>query len=169
MSDTGPLSEFFVVGGTLRNNAPSYVQRPADDELYFFTRAHKLCYVLTPRQMGKSSLMVRTARRLRAEGVKTAIVDLTSIGTNVTLDQWYLGFSRRVASGLRLRMDLESWWEERGGISPVQRFNDFLHDVALATIPEQIVILIERKKQLYPDITHIPHPSDMNILNYIPY
>ena len=143
MSDIDPFTEFFVVGGTLRGDAPSYVQRPADNELFFFTLAHKLCYVLTPRQMGKSSLMVRTARRLRAEGVRTAIVDLTSIGTNVTVEQWYLGFIRRVASGLQLRIDLESWWEERTAISPVQRFTDFLHDVVLATIPEQIVILID--------------------------
>ena len=143
MSETVPFTEFFVVGGTLRGNAPSYVQRPADDELFYFTLAHKLCYVLTPRQMGKSSLMVRTARRLRTDGVRTAIVDLTSIGTNVTVEQWYLGFIRRVASGLRLRTDLESWWEERAAISPVQRFTDFLHDVVLAAIPEQIVILID--------------------------
>ena len=143
MSEIVPLTEFFVVGGTLRGNAPSYVQRPADDELFFFTLAHKLCYVLTPRQMGKSSLMVRTASRLRTEGVRTAIVDLTSIGTNVTVEQWYLGFIRRVASGLRLPIDLESWWEERAAISPVQRFTDFLHDVVLAAIPGQIVILID--------------------------
>ena len=57
-------AQFFVAGGTLRSDAPSYVQRPADDELFNQALAGEFCYVLTPRQMGKSSLMIRTARRL---------------------------------------------------------------------------------------------------------
>ncbi|MGH8590726.1 MAG: hypothetical protein ACREXX_15790 [Gammaproteobacteria bacterium] len=37
-------------------------------------------YVLTPRQMGKSSLMARTALRLRRAGVRTAAIDLSGAG-----------------------------------------------------------------------------------------
>ncbi|KPV52396.1 hypothetical protein SE17_15750, partial [Kouleothrix aurantiaca] len=71
-------NDFFVVGGTLRVQSSSYVTRPADQELYSHVKAGEFCYVLTSRQMGKSSLMVRTARRLEAEGVRTVIIDLTS-------------------------------------------------------------------------------------------
>lgn len=59
---------FYVTGGTLPRDAPSYVTRRADDELLDGLRAGRFCYVLTSRQMGKSSLMVRTATRLRQEG-----------------------------------------------------------------------------------------------------
>lgn len=142
--ETTVPDDFFVVGGTLRSSAPSYVTRPADDELYYMALAGKFSYILTPRQMGKSSLMIRTARRLKEENVKTAIVDLTSIGTNVTVDQWYLGLIRRIKQQLRLRaVDVEAWWEERANFSPVQRFTDFLHDVALVEVRERIVILID--------------------------
>ena len=136
-------SDFFVAGGTLRYNSPSYVKRPADDELLQAVRAGEFCYVLTPRQMGKSSLMVRTSRRLQREGVRTAILDLTSIGTEVTAEQWYLGLANRLATRLRLRMDVQAWWEERDSIGVVQRFSDFLADVVLEQIDEQVIIFVD--------------------------
>ena len=40
----------------------------------------ELCWVVTGRQMGKSSLMVRTAGRLREAGSTVVITDLTAIG-----------------------------------------------------------------------------------------
>ena len=43
---------------------------------------------LTPRQMGKSSLRVRTEQRLREEGITPVSVDLTTIGT-APVDVWY--------------------------------------------------------------------------------
>ncbi|MBM3458843.1 MAG: hypothetical protein FJX77_09975, partial [Armatimonadetes bacterium] len=75
---------FFVAEGTLHPDAPSYVERAADQELYEAVGAGEFCYVLTPRQMGKSSLMVRAAARLRAAGVRVAVLDLTAVGRSVT-------------------------------------------------------------------------------------
>lgn len=73
-------SAFFKAGGTLRARAPSYVERPADQELFDRVLAGEFCYVLTARQMGKSSLMIRTVQRLREQDYKTVILDLTVIG-----------------------------------------------------------------------------------------
>jgi hypothetical protein len=57
------ISHFYTIGGTLRQDAPSYVERQADRDLYAGLLAGEFCYVLTSRQMRKSSLMVRTAAR----------------------------------------------------------------------------------------------------------
>ena len=81
-------AEFFVAGGTLHGREPSYITRPTDEELFRHTLAGEYCNVLVARQMGKSSLMVRTSARLRQAGIKTAIIDLTRIGSSVTPSQW---------------------------------------------------------------------------------
>lgn len=135
-------SEFFVAGGTLSPNVPSYVKRDADDELFNLGLSGQFCYVLTTRQMGKSSLMIRTARRLQAEGVQTAIIDLTEMGTNVA-DTWYLDLLTEIADELDLETDPEDWWQERSALGHVRRFTNFLRDVVLTEIEDQIVIFID--------------------------
>ena len=55
-------------GGSLPVDASSYVMRQADSDFYTLLKAGQFCYVLNSRQMGKSSLRVRTMQRLQAEG-----------------------------------------------------------------------------------------------------
>src|SRR5215467_4100799 len=67
---------FFVTGGNLPPDAPSYVRRQADHDLLNALHKGEFCYILTSRQMGKSSLTVRTALRLREEGAAVAVLEL---------------------------------------------------------------------------------------------
>ena len=87
------ISEYihdYIFSGSLPENASTYVKREADDELYEALKQGKFCYVLNSRQSGKSSLRVRTMRRLRENGVKCAAIDLSAGGIqNVLPEQWY--------------------------------------------------------------------------------
>jgi tetratricopeptide (TPR) repeat protein len=135
-------SDFFVAGGTLSATAGSYVSRAADEQLFDLAAAGDFCYVLTTRQMGKSSLMVRTEARLREQGIRTAILDLTAMGSN-TEETWYLDLLTELADQLRLTQDTEEWWKAHAALGAVRRFSSFLRDVVLHEINEQIVVFVD--------------------------
>jgi hypothetical protein len=63
------------------------VEHQADKELFSELQCNQFCYVSTARQMGKSSLMLRTAARFRGSGISVAVHDPTAIGHNLTPEQ----------------------------------------------------------------------------------
>ncbi|HEX4965499.1 MAG TPA: AAA-like domain-containing protein [Thermoanaerobaculia bacterium] len=141
-----PTRPFYVTGGTLKPGEPSYVERRADTELFESLLAGEFCYVLTARQMGKSSLMARTATRLEQAGVCSAIVDLTQIGSErgaQAASQWYFGIANKIHQQLRIEAPLRPWWQERADLPPVQRLTDFFRELVLTHCSGRVVIFVD--------------------------
>jgi WD40 repeat protein len=136
-------SHFYHTNGTLPHDAPSYVERAADRELYAAVARGEYCDVLTSRQVGKSSLMVRTALRLRGAGVTVIVLDLTAMGANLTAEQWYEGLLGLVGVRLDLEDELEQFWLGHERLGPLRRWMQALREIVLARLPGPIVIFID--------------------------
>ena len=135
----------YHVGGSLAVDDPTYIERSADDALYKALIDGEFCYVLTSRQMGKSSLRLRIRDRLETFGHgRCAAVDMTRIGSQqLSPEQWYLGltFELHRKFGLRSQVDLQAWWQHLGSLPPVQKLSQFIEGVLLPGWPDELLFI----------------------------
>ncbi len=137
----------YRVGGSLPEDAPSYTIRQADRDFYAGLKAGDFCYVFNSRQMGKTSLLVRTLYRLRGEGVACTTIDVSGRGSgNIQPEQWYAGIVYTLIKDFKLDNPLQfmkSWWKERDFLDPAQRLVEVIETILLPNTTQPIVIFID--------------------------
>ncbi len=90
------------VGGTLDYREHIYIERSEDDELFKLLEGGEYSNILTSRQMGKSSLMMRTAARLIERGVHVATPDVSELGAPANTGSLVSRTPRRNCEGFGL-------------------------------------------------------------------
>jgi WD40 repeat protein len=132
-------------GGTLNPRRHIYITRPEDDHLYNLLREGYYVNVLSSRQMGKSSLMVRTAERLEHDGSRAVIIDLAGElgGALDRIESYYLGLLGRIRRDLNLSLDLEAWWGSCGTETWNQRLLGFFREVVCWQLEGRVVVFLD--------------------------
>src|SRR5688572_21984862 len=136
-------SSIYTVGGTVQAGGGIYIKRKADDELLTLCRQAEIALVLSSRQVGKSSLMVRTAEQLEADNIRSVIIDLSAIGTQATQDEWYLGILNEINDTLHFKTDIFSWWKHHNQLGSTQRLTNFFRDVMLKEVEGRVVLFFD--------------------------
>lgn len=138
--------EFFSVSAPLHAVRPGYIRRAADDQLYEALVSGRFAHVIAPDRSGKTSLIAATSARLQNNGFKVAVLDLGQImerdgGTDA--GRWYYSIAYRLLRQLRLKVDLQAWWQDKAILSNRQRLVEFYIEVLLNNVQERIVVFVD--------------------------
>jgi WD40 repeat protein/subtilisin-like proprotein convertase family protein len=143
-------AEFFVVGGPVQPDRLCYVEREGDRRCAAALSARRHCFVLGPRAIGKSSLMLRCARALRQAGGLAAAVDLAQLdarGQSAEADLWSYALVHKIAYELKLDAGLGTWWREKSALSRERRLADFFWEIVLTHTTVPVTVFIDDVEQ----------------------
>ncbi|MCW3061885.1 MAG: hypothetical protein JWQ02_3706 [Capsulimonas sp.] len=114
-------------GGVLPLGSPLYLERRSDQAFHAALDVRPMIVLVKgPRQIGKTSLLVRGVDRARQSGAKLVYVDLQSIGRDGLRTQrdLFSALSRIFARELGLDVTMDDMYDDRDG--PNKNFENFL-------------------------------------------
>ncbi|MBL7784172.1 MAG: AAA-like domain-containing protein [Saprospiraceae bacterium] len=135
-------NSFFYTGGVVPPEKWGiYIEREADDLLYKSLSIGDYCYILSSRQMGKTSLSRYTRHKLEKDGICCVYFELNMPGKNLTEEQWYFSITNKIKQETRFELDLDEWWINNSIFSPVERFTRFIDQLVATDL--KVVIFID--------------------------
>jgi len=139
-------TEFFTVGPPLHAVRTGYIRRNADEVLYDSIIAGHDAHVLASARSGKTSLIAATSARLQNNHYHVATLDLAQIGerdAGADPGRWYYSIAYRLLRQLRIKFELQTWWQDKSILSNRQRLVEFYNDAILANTQHSVVIFID--------------------------
>ena len=119
-------------GGALRPDDPFYIRREADERIDLVAGSRGETIVIkAPRQMGKSSLLIRYLEACREAGKHFAFVDFQSFGERDLAD--YGSLLNRLATALLRCFKIPA--QQIPGLPDQLAFTNFVEDTILANLP----------------------------------
>ncbi len=130
--------------GTMDPESKFYVERPGDTICQReIQRTGVTVAIKAPRQMGKSSLLVRAAAQARQAGKQVAFLDFQLLDDSTLRDpaQFFKGFCHWIADELDLDDQVEEYWKR--GLGNVQLCTKYLSRHVLKVINGPLVLVMD--------------------------
>lgn len=141
---TTRLRRFFVAGGALAADAPSYVVRQADTQLLNALSEGELCYLLDTRQVGKTSLLARTALNLRQAGATVLLLDMSAVcSKDVEAAQWYATLLYQAGVETGTTAECMAFWREHSEITLTARWFEAIENIILPHVPGMLYLFVD--------------------------
>ncbi|KAM3100322.1 AAA-like domain-containing protein [Phormidesmis sp. 146-12] len=144
--------------GQIPLDSPLYVERPPIEKRCYETimKPGALIRIKAPRQMGKSSLMLRILNHAIQQGYRATSLDLQSAGRQVlsSLDSFLHWFCARVTRKLNLADKLEDYW--KGALGSNDKCTDYFELYLLPKINGVLALCLDEVDELFK------HPAIAN-------
>lgn len=139
------------LGGQVSLDSPFYVKRPPNEERCFevIAKPGALIRIKAPRQMGKSSLMLRILDHATQQGYRTAWLNLQAAGENAleNLDNLLKWLCSRISRKLGLPDKVEEYWQ--GALGGNDKCTDYFELYLLEEMKVPLVLGLDEVDQLF--------------------
>lgn len=146
-----PLLDLDVPEGQVSLESPLYIERPPIEARCYETIVDPgaLIRIKAPRQMGKSSLMLRILNHATAQGTQTAslnfqLVDRESLSSLDLFLQW---FCNSITWELNLDDRLADYW--KGTFSPKNKCTNYFQRYLLPELQRPVVLCLDEVDQVF--------------------
>jgi hypothetical protein len=151
LSDAPPRPQCaYLPGGALDTDSPIYVERPADREILEGVQLARALFTLRgPRQVGKTSLMLRVKDKVEAGDARlqAAFVDFEAFSAQAlaSANAVWRQIAQAVAESLRL--EAEPPWRESA--SATGNFTGFLEKQVFAANPAPLLLCLDEADRVF--------------------
>lgn len=137
--------------GSMDTQSDFYIERAEDAvALRALQRQGGTVTILGPRQMGKSSLLMRTIAQARQEKKRVAFLDFQRLGTTALTEDnlFYQRFCEWMTVNLRLPSLVEEYWDRYKLLGNPLRCTYYVQDYLLAEIDQSIFLAMDEVDKL---------------------
>jgi AAA-like domain/TIR domain len=137
-------------GGALDLDDPWYLERPQDSTVLSLIRERGQTIIIKgPRQMGKSSLLMRAVAAALGAGKRAALLDfqLLDQATKESSDLFFRRFAATIAELLDLPDQVDELWDP--GVSTPQNCTRYFERHILAKLPQPLTLAIDEADAIF--------------------
>ena len=135
-------SLLFWAGGPVRKTGYFYADREEDANAIAALASAQYCHIVGPRQIGKTSLALRTEEQLRKQGFRTARISLDGLGSGPAAE-WIVDLVENLTRGLEVpgwdvlsqQLKLES--------APVEQRLPLVFEKLVQDLPGKAVVFLD--------------------------